>query len=124
MNGRGDGSPGVFDTGEFAEALSRTRRRAVRRTYGDGRFRVGSCPNLVAMDEPERLSRGQSITLDGEIEERRKVVGGGDRRAVDKLHHQIIRADIVERADIGVVERSHRPRFTFKPRGEPFIGQP
>src|SRR5215831_21251579 len=75
------------------------------------------------MNQPKRVSRGHAFnSLDGKIEKSRKVAGGSDRHAVDKLHHQVIRPDIVERADIGVVERSHSPRFAIKSLSELFIG--
>ena len=36
------------------------------------------------------------------------------RRSFHKLHHQVIRADIVELANIWMIQRRNRPGFTFK----------
>ena len=35
--------------------------------------------------------------------------------AVDVLHDQVVRTDVVQRADIGMVQRSNRPRLLFEP---------
>ena len=37
-----------------------------------------------------------------------------ERRAFDVLHHQIIRADIVELADVGMIQRRNRLRFALE----------
>jgi len=77
----------------------------------------------VAMNDPKRVSRGYAFHgLNGKIEKGREVVGGGDRHTVDKLHHQIIRTDIVEGADIRVVEGGHCARFAIEPVRELLIG--
>jgi hypothetical protein len=45
-----------------------------------------------------------------------------ERRAVDHLHHEIVRADIVERADVGMVERGHGHRFLSEAAAESPFG--
>ena len=42
--------------------------------------------------------------------------------ALDQLHHQVVRADVVERADIRVIERSHRTDFALESVGELHAG--
>ncbi len=44
------------------------------------------------------------------------------RRAVDVLHHQIIGADIVDLADVRMIERRHRARLAFKAFAEFLLG--
>jgi hypothetical protein len=36
------------------------------------------------------------------------------------LHHQVVGADIVQRTDVGMVERGNRARLCFKPLGKGF----
>ncbi len=40
------------------------------------------------------------------------------RLALDEFHHEVVGADIVQRADVGMVERSHRSGFAFEAVGE------
>jgi hypothetical protein len=42
-----------------------------------------------------------------------------ERLALDQLHHQVIRADIVQRADIGMIQCSNGAGLAFEPFGEP-----
>ena len=37
-----------------------------------------------------------------------------ERSAIDVLHHQVIRADVVERADVGMIQRGHGARFALE----------
>ncbi len=41
-----------------------------------------------------------------------------DRTAVNKLHHDVVRADVINLADVGMVQRRNRSRFAFKTLGE------
>ncbi len=43
------------------------------------------------------------------------------RRALDELHHQIIRPDIVKLADVGMVQGRHRSGFLLETLGELFF---
>src|SRR5262245_8217571 len=43
----------------------------------------------------------------------------GQRYAVDILHYQVVRSDIVNLAYVGMVERSDRPCFVLKTRARP-----
>ena len=43
------------------------------------------------------------------------------RFALDVLHHQVIRADVVERADVGMIQRGHRTRLALETFGELFV---
>lgn len=40
------------------------------------------------------------------------------RFPLHQLHHQIVRADIVDRTDVRMVQRGNRPRFPLEPRAE------
>jgi len=42
------------------------------------------------------------------------------RLALDQLHHQLVWTDIVQRADIGMIQRGHDPRFAIESFGKPF----
>src|ERR1039457_5096401 len=46
------------------------------------------------------------------------LFGRDDRKAVDKLHHNIIRADVINLADVRMVERGNCFRFASKALGE------
>jgi hypothetical protein len=52
--------------------------------------------------ERRRDLRGQPQRFGGR--ERPRILGADDRHAVDVLHHQIVWADIVNLADVGMVE--------------------
>src|ERR1019366_7029537 len=41
-----------------------------------------------------------------------------DLTAVDKLHHDVVRADVINLADVGMVERGNCFRFASKTLGE------
>src|ERR1035441_2154663 len=41
-----------------------------------------------------------------------------DRIAVNKLHHDVVRADVINLADVGMFSRGNRSRFAFKTLGE------
>jgi len=45
-----------------------------------------------------------------------------ERLAFDILHHQVIRPDIVQRADMRMVQRRDRPRFPLEALGEFYRG--
>ena len=51
-----------------------------------------------------------------------EVHGTAQILALDILHDQIIRPDVVEMADVGVVERGNGTGFTGKPLGELGVG--
>jgi hypothetical protein len=38
--------------------------------------------------------------------------------ALDQLHHQVVRPNVVKRADVGVVQRRDGPRLALEPRAE------
>src|SRR5262245_14124771 len=40
--------------------------------------------------------------------------GTGQRRALDVLHHQIVGADVVQRADVGMIQCGHRAGFPLE----------
>jgi len=46
-----------------------------------------------------------------------------DRRPLDELHYEVVRPDIVKLADIRMIERRHRPRFTLKTFRKSFFAQ-
>jgi len=43
------------------------------------------------------------------------------RFALNVLHHQVIRAHIMQRADIRMIQRGHRPRLQLEALGKPFV---
>ena len=48
----------------------------------------------------------------------RLAMVSGKRRSLDQLHHQVVRPDVVQRADVGMVQRGDRARFALEPRAE------
>ena len=67
-----------------------------------------------------RIQRVQNlIGVFGGLFERQRPM---QRRAVDVLHHQIIRADIVDLADVRMIERRHRARLALKALAEFLLG--
>src|SRR5262245_22118045 len=52
--------------------------------------------------------------LGGELQDAVERQWTFERLAFDQLHHEVIRTHIVECADVGVVQRGDRPRFTFE----------
>ena len=52
--------------------------------------------------------------LHGVLQRARERQRTGELGALDVLHHQVVGADIVERADIGVIERCHGAGFTLE----------
>ncbi len=51
--------------------------------------------------------------------ERHRTFG---RFALDVLHHQVIRADVVQRANVGMIQRGDGPRLLLEALGELFVG--
>ena len=43
------------------------------------------------------------------------------RFALDVLHHQVIWADVVQRANVGMIQRRDRARLLLEAFGEPFV---
>jgi hypothetical protein len=78
----------------------------------------------VAMDdalEVRRLERRCNLDCQPQRfagRERARFFGGDDRRAVDALHDQVARADIVDLADVGVVECRDCLGFPLEPFAE------
>jgi hypothetical protein len=48
--------------------------------------------------------------------------GPFQRRAFDVLHYQVVGADVVELADVRMVQRRHRARFALEALGEFLLG--
>ena len=48
--------------------------------------------------------------------------GAFQRDPFDVLHHQIVRTNVIERADVGMIQRGHGAGFLFKARAELFRG--
>ena len=46
----------------------------------------------------------------------------GQRRTLDQLHHQIVRPDVVKRANVGMIQRRNGPRLTLEALAEVFLG--
>ena len=43
-------------------------------------------------------------------------------RPLDQLHHQVVRADVVQRADVGMIQRGDGSRFALEALAESFRG--
>ena len=52
--------------------------------------------------------------LPGEVDQLAGGVGRRDGSALDELHHQVIRANVVELADVGVIERRYGVGFALE----------
>ena len=127
-------------------ALPLLRRHVGRRAHhhaagGDGfilaRFRQPEIQNLdagfrdhdvagleIAMNDALAVRLDQrSHNLRG-IEERRlhrkrsALQPGRDRLALHQFHHQVVRPNVVERADVGVVQRRNRARLALETGAE------
>ena len=49
---------------------------------------------------------------------------GGDRLALHQFHHQVVRSDVVERADVGMVQRGNGACFPLEALNEPLLRRP
>ena len=75
------------------------------------------------MDDAGLVRGGQAFgDLDADVEHRAHVTRSGDGDAFDVLHHQVVRADVVQVADVGVTERGDGARLAIEPLGELFFG--
>ena len=71
------------------------------------------------MDDPRVVRRGKSIGhLRGNVKQLAWRVDGCDRCPVHQFHDQIVRSDVIELADIGVVERGDCAGFVLEPFAE------
>ena len=52
--------------------------------------------------------------LHGVLQCLRERQGSSERRALDVLHHQVVRADVVQGADVGMVQRGHGVGFALE----------
>src|SRR6185369_5079650 len=60
----------------------------------------------VAMNDPNRMCGGESLrNMDGEIEELTAVRRRRDRRTIHILHDEIVRPDVVQLADMRMIQR-------------------
>src|SRR5580704_553929 len=67
------------------------------------------------MNDTESMRRCHAVgDLCPQVEQRMNVVSWRDGWALDELHHQVIRPDIVKLADIGMVQRGHCARLALK----------
>ena len=74
-----------------------------------GRLQVamGDALSMRGIESIENLAG----VFDGLLQRKRTI----QRRALNKLHYQIIGADIVELADVRMIQRGHRARFALEP---------
>ena len=76
------------------------------------------------MHDSRRMRGGQCIgDLSGVgqgFRERKSFPGNQllQRFAVDELHDQVVRSDVIERANIRMIQSGHRPGFEFEPLAE------
>ncbi len=67
------------------------------------------------MDNPRGMRGGQTIgDLNRDIEQFARRIHGSDRDALYKLHHQVVRPHVVQLANVGMIQRAHRPSLTLK----------
>src|SRR5689334_22399389 len=60
--------------------------------------------------------------LPGVVHRRLQRNRPGEIFAFDELHHQVVRADVVQRADVGMIQRSDRPGLAFEALRKLFPG--
>ena len=74
------------------------------------------------MDEPGCMGRREAVgDLHGEIQQLPRILRRSDRRPFDVFEHQIIRTDVVELADVGMVERGNSSRLAYKALAESLV---
>jgi hypothetical protein len=80
------------------------------------------CGLEIAVDDPRRVRRGQPLgNLRRDVQQR---LGAGDtpeRHAVHELHDEVVRPDVVQLADMRVVQRSDGPRLAVEAFRELFL---
>ena len=71
------------------------------------------------MDDAFLVRRVECVgNLPRVVQRRRERHRASGRVAVDQLHHEIVGTDVVQRADVGMVQRRHRTRFALRALGE------
>ena len=71
------------------------------------------------MDQAGGVRGGEAVgDLDGQVEELARGIDWRDRRALNKFHYQVIRPDVVELADVGMIEGSDCAGFAVETVGE------
>ena len=74
------------------------------------------------MDDPRVVRRGKSIGhLHRDVQQLARRVDGRDRCPVHQFHDQVVRSDVIELADIGVIERGDRAGFVLEPFAEQLL---
>ena len=83
----------------------------------------------IAVNDPMFVRLGQGGgDLRGVAErlvERQRAIlqPGGDRVALEQFHHQVVGADVVKRADVGVIQRRNRARLALEAGAELLVGE-
>ena len=105
--------------------LARPKSRTLTTPSG----RILTLPGFeIAMDDAafvRVVERVGDLPADGRrfVERQRTLLDAlGQRRAVDQLHHEIVGADVVERRDVGMIERRDHLRLAREPLTE-FLGR-
>ena len=70
-------------------------------------------PNYLVMEYVEGAELKGPLPVERAVELGRQILD-----ALDVFHDQIIRPDVIQSADIRMIQRRHRPRLAFKPRVE------
>src|SRR5262249_2752966 len=89
---------------------------AVRRDLDVSGFQIAMGYALLM----RRFERARD--LPGVIERGFQWKRSARRFALDEFHHQIVRPDVVKRADVRMIQRSNDSSFTLKPLAELFGG--
>src|SRR5262245_30094021 len=71
------------------------------------------------MNESGCVRGGKAVgNLNGNIEKFLWIVDGGYPRPLDAFHHQKVRSDVEQSANVGMIQRSYSPRFSREPVAE------
>src|SRR5260370_35922147 len=67
------------------------------------------------MNDPGSMCGGQTVgDLYCDVEQLARRIDRSDRRPLDKLHDQVVRPNVVQLADVGMIQRGDCPSLTLK----------
>ena len=68
------------------------------------------------MNDAGGMRGGERVgDLGGEVEQSPERIDRRDRRSCYMLHDEIVRSDVIELANVGMIERGDRSRLAFEP---------
>jgi hypothetical protein len=124
--GNGSEDRAAIGRGRREARINPTRRRQPARKAEVEHLDVAIGPHhdvvrlQVAVDDAAPMGRGerrQDLTRDAKAARQwqRALQALPQRRAGDQLHDQIVVADVVQRADVRMIQRGDRPRLVHEP---------